>query len=271
MTSIETKNLTVSYDEKVILSELNVTIPKNKITVLVGSNGCGKSTLLRTVSRLLKPKEGTIFLDQKEIHRMQPKKLAQHLAILPQSSIAPEGLTVFQLVKQGRYPYQNWLSSWSKKDERIVEQALTVTGLNDFKDMPVDALSGGQRQRAWIALVLAQNTEYILLDEPTTYLDLSHQIEILDLLYDLNEQEERTIVMVLHDINLACRYAHHIIALKSGSIYAEGKPEDIITEQLLNEVFDLECQITEDPIYGTPLCLPLGKGRKINSKVKIGV
>lgn len=268
MSSIETNHLTVSYDENVILKDLSLTIPKNEITVLVGSNGCGKSTLLRTISRLLKPKVGTILLDGKVIHEMEPKQLARQLAILPQSSIAPEGLTVIQLVKQGRYPHQGWLASWSKKDEETVNAALKATGLWEHKDFPVDSLSGGQRQRAWIALVLAQNTEYILLDEPTTFLDLSHQMEVLDLLFELNEKQKRTVVMVLHDINLACRYAHHIIALKDGRIYAEGKPEDIITEKLLKEVFRLHCSISRDPFYGTPLCIPLGKGRKIENEKK---
>ncbi|SFI59042.1 ABC transporter ATP-binding protein [Thermoflavimicrobium dichotomicum] len=260
---LETKNLTLSYGASTIIRELNLTIPQGKISVLVGSNGCGKSTLLRSLARLLKPQTGAILLDGKEISKQPTKELAKQLAILPQSPEAPEGLTVIQLVKQGRYPYQTWLKQWSKEDEEKVQWALEVTQMSDLAHRSVDSLSGGQRQRAWIAMTLAQDTDILLLDEPTTYLDLTHQIEILDLLFDLNEKEGRTIVMVLHDLNLACRYAHHIIAIRNQTVYAEGKPEDIVTEQMVREVFDLHCQITEDPIFGTPLCIAHGKGRNL--------
>lgn len=263
MPSIQAKNLTLSYGQKPIFSNLDLLVPPGKITVFIGSNGCGKSTLLRSLARLLKPQEGSILLDGSEIAKLSSKEVARRLAILPQGPIAPEGLTVHQLVKQGRYPYQSWLQQWTHEDERMVKKALDVTHMNELSARPVDSLSGGQRQRAWIAMTLAQNTPTILLDEPTTYLDMTHQIEILDLLFDLNEQENRTIVMVLHDINLACRYAHHIVAVKEGRIYAQGEPESIMNEQLIRDVFEMECQVTADPIFGTPLCIPYGKGRKV--------
>ncbi|WP_147554205.1 ABC transporter ATP-binding protein [Bacillus testis] len=262
---IRTNQLTLSYGNHIIIKELNIAIPKGEITVLIGGNGCGKSTLLRSMARLLKPVGGSVLLEGKAIDKLSTKSVAKKLSILPQSPNAPEGLTVLQLVKQGRYPYQNWLNQWSKEDEQKVNSALEATGMNDLKDKLVDELSGGQRQRAWIAMTLAQDTDTILLDEPTTYLDMTHQIEILDLLYELNQMEQRTIVMVLHDLNLACRYAHHIIAIQNNTVCAQGKPEDIIDSELVKQVFAMECQIIADPIFGTPLCVPYGKGRYITS------
>lgn len=214
MDAIETNALTLSYGDTIIINELDVKIPKGEITVFIGSNGCGKSTLLRSIARLLKPRNGSVLLEGNSIAKLPTKEVAKQLAILPQGPIAPEGLTVLQLVKQGRYPHQSWLKQWSKEDEDAVSNALKATGLEDLAERPVDSLSGGQRQRAWIAMTLAQQTDIILLDEPTTYLDMTHQIEILDLLFELNERENRTIVMVLHDLNLACRYAHNLVALK---------------------------------------------------------
>ncbi|MGF7045901.1 iron complex transport system ATP-binding protein [Paenibacillus sp. DS2015] len=263
MTVIQAKNLTLSYGKNPILSNLDLVVPPGEITVFIGSNGCGKSTLLRSLARLLKPQEGSILLDGRDIAKLSSKEVARNLAILPQGPIAPEGLTVGQLVKQGRYPYQSFLQQWSHEDEKMVNKALEVTHMKELSDHSLDSLSGGQRQRAWIAMTLAQNTATILLDEPTTYLDMTHQIEILDLLFDLNEQENRTIVMVLHDINLACRYAHNIVAVKEGHIYAQGAPEVIVNEQLIRDVFDMECQVATDPIFGTPFCVPYGKGRKL--------
>ena len=188
------------------------------------------------------------------------------MAILPQSPDVPEGLTVLQLIKQGRYPYQSWLKQWSIEDEIKVQNALRSTGLEDLKDRSVDSLSGGQRQRAWIAMTLAQDTDIILLDEPTTYLDMAHQIEILDLLFDLNEGEKRTIVMVLHDLNLACRYAHNIVGIKDQKIFAQGKPEYVINRNLVKNVFGMDCEVTMDPLFGTPLCIPHGKGRVVHKE-----
>ncbi|PLS18055.1 cobalamin/Fe(3+)-siderophore ABC transporter ATP-binding protein [Bacillus sp. M6-12] len=261
--AIETNKLTLSYGDAVIIKELNIEIPKGEITVFIGGNGCGKSTLLRSIARLLKPSSGAVLLEGQEIARLSTKDVAQKMAILPQSPAAPEGLTVLQLVKQGRYPYQSWLKQWSMEDEKKVRDALQATGLEDLKERTVDSLSGGQRQRAWIAMTLAQDTEILLLDEPTTYLDMTHQIEILDLLFELNEKEQRTIVMVLHDLNLACRYAHNIVAIKDQTIYAQGKPEHVINCSLVKKVFSMDCEVTVDPLFGTPLCIPYGKGRRI--------
>ncbi|SFB12214.1 MULTISPECIES: ABC transporter ATP-binding protein [unclassified Bacillus (in: firmicutes)] len=265
--AIETKNLSLSYGDSIIIKELDLKIPKGEITVFIGGNGCGKSTLLRSIARLLKPKSGTVLLEGDAIANLSTKEVARRMAILPQSPVAPEGLTVLQLVKQGRYPYQSWLRQWSEEDEMKVEKALKATGLTGLKDRSVDSLSGGQRQRAWIAMTLAQDTDILLLDEPTTYLDLTHQIEILDLLFELNEQEQRTIVMVLHDLNLACRYAHNIVAIKDQKIFAEGKPETVINCSLVKNVFGMDCEVTMDPLFGTPMCIPYGKGRCIVKKV----
>ncbi|MBT2693187.1 ABC transporter ATP-binding protein [Bacillus sp. ISL-55] len=261
--AIETEKLTLSYGDSIIINELDIQIPKGEITVFIGGNGCGKSTLLRSIARLLKPRDGSILLEGESIAKLSTKEVARKMAILPQSPSAPEGLTVLQLVKQGRYPYQTWLKQWSEEDEKSVYDALKATGIDHLKDRTVDSLSGGQRQRAWIAMTLAQDTDIILLDEPTTYLDMTHQIEILDLLYELNENEGRTIVMVLHDLNLACRYAHNIVAIKDQKIFDQGKPEVVINCGLVKYVFGMDCEVTIDPLFGTPLCIPHGKGRRI--------
>lgn len=268
-TAIETKSLSLSYGETIIIDELDLKIPKGEITVFIGANGCGKSTLLRSIARLLKPKLGTVLLEGEAISRLSTKEVAKRMSILPQSPTAPEGLTVLQLVKQGRYPHQSWLKQWSEEDEKKVNEALAATRLEHLKERPVDSLSGGQRQRAWIAMTLAQDTDVILLDEPTTYLDMTHQIEILDLLFELNEKKKRTVVMVLHDLNLACRYAHNIVALKDQKIYAQGKPEYVINCSLVKNVFGMECEVTIDPLFGTPLCIPYGKGRCILEKAAV--
>lgn len=257
---LEANALTVTYGSANILEDLHLQVPEGKITVLVGANGSGKSTLLRTFARLIKPKNGHVLLDGKKIRDLSTKSVAKQLAILPQGPIAPEGLTVLQLIKQGRYPHQSWIKQWSTEDEQIVNQALEATQMTPFANSPVNALSGGQRQRAWIAMTLAQKTDLILLDEPTTYLDMAHQVEILDLLFDLNSRENCTVVMVLHDLNLACRYAHHIVAVRNKKVYAQGMPADIITNNLVKDVFGMDCTIMNDPLFGTPLCVPHGKG-----------
>ncbi|GIP23766.1 ABC transporter ATP-binding protein [Paenibacillus sp. J22TS3] len=261
MSSLEVRELGLSYGDTYIFENLNLSIPKGKITVFIGSNGCGKSTLLRSMARLLKPQKGSVLLDSREITSMSTKEVARKMAILPQGPTTPEGLTVLQLVKQGRYPYQSWLKMWSKEDEDIVQKALEATGMTDLAERTVDSLSGGQRQRAWIAMTLAQETPVILLDEPTTYLDLTHQIEVLDLLYEMNVRDNRTIVMVLHDINLACRYADHIVAVREGHIEAQGQPEEVVDAELIERVFRLKCEIIPDPLYGTPLCIPHDNSR----------
>ncbi|MEO0397720.1 MAG: ABC transporter ATP-binding protein [Cyanobacteria bacterium P01_A01_bin.137] len=257
--ALTTRKLTLAYDGKPIIEGLDLAIPAGKITVLVGPNGCGKSTLLKGLGRLLKPKQGIVYLDSTSIFKLPTKAVAQQLGLLPQGPTAPEGLTVRELVAQGRYPYQNWLQQWSEEDEKEVEAALIITELQEFAERPVDSLSGGQRQRAWIAMTLAQNTQILLLDEPTTFLDLAHQIEVLDLLYDLNQREGRTIIMVLHELNQACRYGDHLIAMKDGDVYAQGKPDTVMTKTLVQDVFGLECRIVEDPVAGTPLCIPIGR------------
>lgn len=255
--------LTLGYDKTIIIDDLNLAIEPNQITVLVGGNGCGKSTLLKSLARLLKPSSGEILLYDQNLLEQSGKAVARKLAILPQGPTAPEGLTVEQLVRQGRYPHQNWLQSWTVQDEQLVQKALHDTNMQDFAARPIEALSGGQRQRAWIAMALAQDTEILLLDEPTTYLDLTHQIEILDLLFELNQTQNTTILMVLHDLNLACRYAQQMVAVKQGKIFCQGAPEDILNFDMVKSVFDMECHITQDPLFGTPMCIPFGKGRKL--------
>ncbi|MDR4997420.1 ABC transporter ATP-binding protein [Brevibacillus parabrevis] len=256
---LETKSLTLGYGHKTVIDALDLQIHEGKISVLIGSNGCGKSTLLRSLARLIKPEDGTVLLDGKQLAQWSTKELAKQLAILPQGPIAPEGLTVRQLVEQGRYPHQGLLTPKSARDEWLINQALEATQLTLHAQRAVDSLSGGQRQRAWIAMALAQDTPILLLDEPTTYLDMTHQIEILDLLFELNRQAGRTIVMVLHDLNLACRYADHIIALRDQRIYAQGKPEEVISAAVVKAVFDLDCEVIRDPLFGTPLVIPYGK------------
>lgn len=257
--ALTTRDLTLAYEGTPIVRDMTLAIPTGQITALVGANGCGKSTLLRGLARLLKPVKGMVYLDSKSIFQRSTKEVAQQLGLLPQNPIAPEGLTVKDLVAQGRYPYQNWLQQWSVQDEKIVQQALAITDLTRFSDRMLDTLSGGQRQRAWIAMALAQDTEILLLDEPTTFLDLAHQIEVMDLLYNLNQQQGRTIVMVLHDLNQACRYADYIVAVKEGQIFAAGDPHSVMTEEIVQAVFNLKSQIHIDPIAGTPMCIPIGQ------------
>jgi iron complex transport system ATP-binding protein len=253
------ENLSLSYDGgAVIVHQLSLSLKLGKITALVGANGCGKSTLLRGLSRLLKPVQGSVYLDGRSIHAMSAKELAKELGILPQTPTAPEGLTVHELVAQGRYPHQNWFRQWSREDEKIVEAALVKTNLTMFADRPVDTLSGGQRQRAWIAMALAQQTDILLLDEPTTYLDLAYQMDVLDLLDELNA-EGRTIIMVLHDLNQAARYADTVVALRGGQIVAHGSPEAVMTAENILQVFGLEAEVITDPVTGTPMCVPIGR------------
>ncbi len=255
--SLAATDLSLAYDDRVIVDRLTLTIPPEAVTVIVGANACGKSTLLRGLARLLKPRHGTVLLDGDDIHRLPTREVATRLGILPQQPIAPEGISVVDLVARGRHPHQRWFRQWSTTDEDAVAAALAATEITDIADRSVDELSGGQRQRVWIALALAQGTGLMLLDEPTTFLDLAHQVEVLDLLADLNAREQRTIVLVLHDLNLACRYAHHLVAMKDGTIVAEGAPGDVITAETVEEVFGLACQVVADPLTGTPLVIPL--------------
>jgi iron complex transport system ATP-binding protein len=251
------EDLTLAYDQRTVASELSVSIPDNSFTVIVGPNACGKSTLLRALSRMLKPRHGAVYLDGSVITTQPSKEVARRLGLLPQSSIAPDGITVADLVARGRYPHQRLLRQWSREDEAMVTQALVATNITDLADRFVDELSGGQRQRVWLAMVLAQETQILLLDEPTTFLDIAHQVEVLDLCAELHESQSHTLVAVLHDLNHACRYATHLIAMRDGAIVAQGAPADIVTAELVEEVFGLACRVIPDPETETPLVVPL--------------
>lgn len=264
-TALETHSVTLAYDQHVIANNLSVKIPEGKFTVIIGPNGCGKSTLLRSLSRLLVPQSGEILLHGQNIHHQSTREVAKKLGLLPQSAIAPDGIKVIDLVSRGRFPHQKWFQPWSETDQKAVELAMQATGVSDFAQQNVDQLSGGQRQRVWVAMALAQETSLLLLDEPTTYLDIAHQIELMDLFQDLNKIQGHTLVAVLHDLNHACRYADHLIMIKAGEIIATGAPNDIVTEALIEDVFGLSCLILSDPISNTPLIIPRGRGTKTAS------
>ncbi|MEU9835161.1 ABC transporter ATP-binding protein [Streptosporangium sp. NPDC048047] len=248
----------LGYGDRVIVDGLDLGIEAGTVTTIIGPNGCGKSTLLRALGRLLKPSGGEVLLDGKRIDRMPTKEVARILGVLPQAPTAPEGLTVADLVARGRHPHQTWYRQWSSGDEAAVGEALAMTGLDGLGERPLDELSGGQRQRAWISMALAQGTDLLLLDEPTTFLDLAHQIDVLELVRRLHGEHGRTVVMVLHDLNLAARYADRLVAMRSGRVVAAGTPHEVLTEPLLAEVFDLEAKVIEDPVAGTPLVVPVG-------------
>lgn len=251
--------LDLGYGDRKIVSALDLTVPPGKLTVIVGANACGKSTLLRGLARLLAPSRGAVYLDGKPIHQMPTRDVATVLGVLPQSPVAPDAIVVADLVGRGRYPHQGWFRRWTPEDDAAVAEALAATDTAELADRPVDELSGGQRQRVWIAMALAQQTDLLLLDEPTTFLDINHQVEVLDLLTDLVRNRGRTVVVVLHDLNLACRYADHIVAMKSGTIVAEGRPADVMTEAVVANVFGMASRIVLDPISATPLILPIGR------------
>ncbi|MEU2537720.1 ABC transporter ATP-binding protein [Streptomyces iakyrus] len=252
------RDVTVGYGGRVVIDGLDVAIPPGVVTTIIGPNGCGKSTLLRTLSRLLKPTRGTVVLDGEDIGRLRTRDVAKKLGLLPQAPVAPEGLTVADLVARGRHPHQSWLRQWSSDDAEVVERALAMTGVADLADRPVDSLSGGQRQRVWISMTLAQGTDLLLLDEPTTYLDLAHAVDVLDLVDDLHESG-CTVVMVLHDLNLAVRYSDHLVVMREGSILAQGHPRDVVTAELLHEAFGLRAQVIDDPVGDRPLIVPIGR------------
>jgi len=257
--SLSAEGLTLGYADRTIVDDLDLVLPPGRITAIVGANGCGKSTLLRALARLLPPRAGRVLLDGKALHERPSKEVARILGLLPQSPLAPEGIAVADLVGRGRHPHQRALARWSARDYEVVSEALAATGITDLADRSIDELSGGQRQRAWIAMALAQETDILLLDEPTTFLDVAHQIEVLDLLTDLNHERGTTTVMVLHDMNLAARYADHIVALRDGRVVAAGTPNDVMTAEMIAEVFGLDALVVPDPVSGAPLILPRGR------------
>ncbi|MHA7223277.1 ABC transporter ATP-binding protein [Arthrobacter sp. RHLT1-20] len=259
MAALHASGLTLKYDQRTVIEGLSAEIPEGKVTMIVGANACGKSTLLRGLSRLLKPAAGVVTLDGKDIHSRPARDVARTLGLLPQHPTAPDGISVRDLVGRGRYPHQGFFRSRSAEDERAVQRALSATATLELAERNVDELSGGQRQRVWIAMALAQETEVLLLDEPTTYLDLAHQVEVLDLITDLNRGRGTTVAIVLHDLNLAARYADHVIALKDGRIVAQGASAAVVTEDLVREVFGLECRVVPDPVSRTPLIIPFGR------------
>ncbi len=253
------EQLSAGYGEKTIVKDLSLKIAPGKITSIVGANACGKSTLLRTLSRLLTPSNGRVLLDGKSVHKSPTRALARTLGLLPQSPIAPEGITVGDLVSRGRHPHHGLMSRWNSKDDEAVANALEVTKLTDLIEREVDELSGGQRQRVWIAMALAQETDILLLDEPTTFLDVTHQVEVLDLLVDLNLQRGITIVMVLHDLNLAARYSDYLLAMINGQVHAHGEPSNVLTNETIQEVFGLNNHIIIDPVSNIPMMIPIGR------------
>lgn len=261
--------LSAGYGATDILHTLDIDVPPGKITVIVGANASGKSTLLRTMSRLITPSEGHVLLDGKSIHRTPTRELARRIGLLPQAPIAPEGIPVDDLVRRGRHPHRSLFSSWTAADEAAVQSALSATKIAELAERPVDELSGGQRQRVWIAMALAQETNILLLDEPTTFLDINHQVEILDLLVDLNASRGTTVVMVLHDLNLGARYADHLIGLADGKVHVSGSPEQVLTEENVWAIFGVKSRILPDPTSGRPIMMPIGRHRMIDEPVAL--
>jgi iron complex transport system ATP-binding protein len=255
---LRAEQVRLAYGEHVVVDGLDLDVLAGTVTAVIGPNGCGKSTLLRALGRLLKPVGGQVLLDGKRIDKLPTREVAKVLGLLPQAPTAPEGLTVADLVARGRHPHQAWYRQWSADDEEAVAQALEWTGIADLAERPVDELSGGQRQRAWISMALAQGTDLLLLDEPTTFLDLAHQVEVLELVRRLHAEAGRTVVMVLHDLNLASRYADRLVAMRDGRIVAIGEPAEVITEEMLADVFGLAARVIPDPVAGTPLVVPIG-------------
>lgn len=253
------EEIVAGYDNKTVIQGISLVIPSNKISVIIGANACGKSTLLKTLAKLIKPASGKITLDGKPISKIAPKQLARILGLLPQSPIVPEGISVADLVGRGRFPHQSLFSGWSKKDYEAVAEAMRIMNITELANSNIDELSGGQRQRVWIAMALAQQTDILFLDEPTTFLDITYQVEILDLLTDLNRKHGTTIVMVLHDINLSARYADYIFGLREGKLIVEGPPSEVITSSLVKEIFGLECVVINDPVSGSPFAIPKGR------------
>ncbi len=255
------ENLSSGYGNRMVVDDIDLRLPMNKISVIIGANGCGKSTLLKTLSKLVTPSKGMVYLNNKDIHKYPSKELAKSLGLMPQSPIVPEGISVADLVTRGRFPYRQPLKGMSKEDYRIVSEAMDMMKISDLADRCVDELSGGQRQRVWLALALAQDTDILLLDEPTTYLDIAYQIEILDLLREINKKKGTTVAMVLHDINLSARYADYIFAVSNGKLLAHGEPEEIIKEEIIQKVYGLNCKVIKDPVTQRPMMIPIGTSK----------
>ncbi|WP_326637758.1 ABC transporter ATP-binding protein [Streptosporangium sp. NBC_01755] len=256
MSRLRAEGLSLGYDDRAVITDLDVSILDGKITAIVGANACGKSTLLRGLARLLKPRRGAVYLDDRTLTELSTLDVAKMLGLLPQTPVAPDGITVADLVSRGRYPHQGWFRRWTDRDHEAVTRALAATDTAGLLDRPLRALSGGQRQRVWVAMALAQDTDLLLLDEPTTFLDINHQVELLRLLRRLNAESGKTIVAVLHDLNLACRFCDHIIAMADGAVVAEGPPTAVVTAELVEKVFGLSCLIVPDPVAGTPIVVP---------------
>jgi iron complex transport system ATP-binding protein len=258
---LRARDLTLAYDRRVVVEGLQLDIPHGQVTAIVGPNGCGKSTVLRGLSRLLRPAAGQVLLDGRDIHALHTKQVARRLGLLPQSPVVPDGITVAELVGRGRHPHHGLLRQWTREDDEVVARALEQTGTADLADRPVDELSGGQRQRVWIAMVLAQHTDLLLLDEPTSFLDIAHQVEVLDLVRDLCDQQGTTVVMVLHDLAMAARYADHLIAMREGRIVAQGEPQDVVTAETVCDVFGIPCRVRWEEASGDLTVIPLGRHR----------
>lgn len=257
--SLQAHEVQLSYGDRTIAKDLSVAIKPGKITSIIGPNGCGKSTLLKALARLLKPEAGSVTLDGKDLNQWQSRELAKNLGLLPQTPLAPEGIAVADLVGRGRTPYQGMLGRWSPEDYRAVADAMNVTGISELAERSIEELSGGQRQRVWIAMALAQETGVLLLDEPTTYLDVAHQLDVLDLLKDLNLRSKTTIVMVLHDLNLAAHYSDELIAMRDGAVVATGAPTEVVTEDNVQSIFHLTSRVMPDPVSGSPMVIPIGR------------
>jgi iron complex transport system ATP-binding protein len=261
-TRLMARGVTLGYGDRMVVTDLSTQVPDGRVTVIVGANACGKSTLLRGMARLLRPTSGAVLLDGQEVASLSTRQVARTLGLLPQSPLAPEGVTVVDLVGRGRHPHRGALRRWSRSDEAAVAEARELTGTLDLADRLVDELSGGQRQRVWIAMALAQQTDLLLLDEPTTYLDVAHQVDLLDLLAELNAERGTTVVMVLHELNLAARYADHLVVMRAGRVVAEGEPSAVLTADSVREAFGLEARLVADPVAGTPMVVPVGRTRR---------
>jgi len=268
--TLAAERISAGYDNRIILQDVSLEIPPGRISAIIGANASGKSTLLKTLARIIRPVSGTVLLDGRPIHRLPSRQFARIVGLLPQSPIVPEGISVADLVGRGRFPHQRMFGGWSRKDYEAVAEAMDMMNITELANANIDELSGGQRQRVWIAMALAQQTDILFLDEPTTFLDITYQVEILDLLTDLNRTLGKTIVMVLHDINLAARYADYLFAMKNGRLAAQGTPSEVITRETVRDVFGLECAVIPDPVSSSPAIVPIGRHHAAHSHAASG-